>query len=162
MWWVLALVLPITLHGAYDFFIMALANVEAQRADAPHALTQTFVFLFILTVIAEGVMAHMSLRAILNRRGDRAEHRQYSGLPAPLVRWLQAGGERPSCWATLGILCLIGAGGFLISGSIEAEPGNSLSADKQRSLNQGFSAFAALHGVAFIGLSVVLRRRLRL
>lgn len=161
-WWGLALVLPIALHGGYDFFIMALANVEVQRADAPFHLTQVFVLLFILTVIVEGVVAHLSLRTILNIAGTGEEHLQDAGVTRPFVHWLQAIGEHPIWWAGLGILCLLGAGAFLIGGPTGVGQGNSLSVDIQRSLDQGFSAFAALHGAAFIGLSIVVRQRLRL
>jgi len=162
LWWGAALFLPIALHGAYDFFIMALTNLEAPRPDAPHDLTQLFVVLFILTVIVEGVVAHMSLRAILNMRGTGEEHLQDSGVTPPLVRWLQAIGEHPFWWAILGVLCLLLAGGLFLGSPIGTDQGSFPSAEIELSLGLGFSAFAALHGAAFIGLSIVVRRRVRL
>lgn len=160
-WWGAALFLPIALHAAYDFFIMALTNLEAPLADAPHNLAQLFVFLFVLTVIIEGVLAHVSLRAIHNMRGTGEEHLQDPGATPPLVRWLQAIGEHPIWWATLGGLCLLVAGRLFSGGPIGTEQGSSLSVEIELSLGQGFSAFAALHGAAFIGLSIVVRRRVR-
>lgn len=160
-WWGLALVLPVALHGAYNFFLNALVNPEVQHAHAAHDLIQLFVALFILTVILEGLVAHLSLHTILKMTGNGERQAQDIATTPSLVRWIHSIGEHPLWWAALSAICFLVAAGLLLDSSVGPAQGDSLSLEIDRSLGQGFSAFAALHGAAFIGLTIVLRRRIR-
>lgn len=161
VWWAAALILPIALHGAYDFFIFAHGNIETRGADAPGDLMPFFTSMFILTVIFEGVVAHMSLRAVLSLTKSGEEDVPNTVLTPAWVLRVQDIGTRSFLWGVLGGLCILASGSYILVDHFGVATGFSRPEGLPQSLGYGFSVFAALHGLAFIGLSTVLRARLR-
>lgn len=147
LWWGLSLILPIILHGAYDFFLFAVQYMEARHVGALTDLTQTLVTLFIITVIVEGVLAHIALHSVLKITDMEVTSKK----PAT---WIQRVGERNLLWLILGFFCLIIA--FILSLAL-----TGATEDADRSMGLGFAAILALHGAAFIVLAAVISRRMK-
>ncbi|MDP6953563.1 MAG: PrsW family glutamic-type intramembrane protease, partial [Alphaproteobacteria bacterium] len=158
LWWAMALILPIALHGAYDFFLFALSNLDTAPTDTPAKHAQAFVHLFAMMVVVEGVMAHLCLRSTL-RKTDF--HRERGAAPAA-VSALQRVVGHPLLWGVMGLICLIGAVAFSWGSHLASDEAWTAAASIERSFDLALAAFAALHGTAFVGLAVVLRRRARI
>jgi len=114
VWWCLALILPIALHGLFDFFLMAVSEILKTVDDTAPDQIDTMVLLFSVTVVFEGVLAHLAL--VGNCRADSPEqtNSKKPPLPSAPIRWLQVFLSHPIWWGLLGSMC------FLVGGAILA------------------------------------------
>jgi PrsW family intramembrane metalloprotease len=159
-WWGLALLLPIILHGTYDFAILATVNLNEALPGTPNYDARTFVLLFILTVILEGLIAHLCLYAM--RSGKReCERPHLKEQSKHALQWIQRFVESPILWGTLGMVALATAGAILDGLFAETEFVESVTGRAELAWRHGFAGFTVLHGAAFIGLAVILRKRHR-
>lgn len=157
-WWMLALVIPIGFHSLYNFPLLAMpALTQGAGADA-HAQTWYMVALFVAVVIAEGVAAHLFLHRIGGESGARqATVAEIAGGAA--AQWFQRLFTFPPFWGLVGLLCWAGAVAVLW-GPVSLPGWDGLaSTAAATSFRRGLAVFAALHGVAFVGLAAVIARR---
>jgi len=159
LWWCLALVLPIACHGAYNFFLFAARDLKNAPFDGPVDLAQTMIACFIVTVIVEGTVAHLCLKHVLRRAVGSNETLRDEIERSRVAQWIQNALGEPAVWGALGIVCILAGTGFVVGLSYAQDVSTSAIEEIGLLFVQGFGAFAALHGLAFLGLAVVMRRR---
>ncbi len=159
LWWFLSLVLPIAFHGAYNFPLNAVGMLQAGDVVGAEALAGSFVAVFIAIVIAEGVVAHIFLHAAATT--DGADLSVVPNIPDahPAVDWLQRLLDFPVFWGALGLLAWFCAGAIFLEAVSWDWFGAPISDRAATAFRHGLSVFAALHGVAFLGLAAALARR---
>lgn len=155
-WWILALMVPIALHGIYNAPLFALSEASGELQEHAIRVEGFLVYLFIAVVIVEGLLAHFCLRAVAGT--DRANHHDGEERPN-IAGHAQRIGEHPASWALLGFACLCAAASFAWGPLAELEIENHVGSNAGQMLREGFAAFAVLHAAAFLSLAVVVRRR---
>lgn len=152
IWWGLAIVVPIILHGTYDFLLFANDFLDGRYVGNSSTHVLLFTLLFILVVILEGLLAHYLLNLVLNYREQSQE--VYKSLNSVSLIWRRVEKINTNflSWICLGSALIIAA---IIFGFSVKQLGNS----EDIAFGLGVSIFAFLHGVAFIGLSVIVKRR---
>lgn len=151
LWWALSLLLPIALHGAYDFFLFATDYMEAMHVGTLTDSTQLLVLGFVITVILEGLFAHWALYAVM-KIGDvelKANSIARKQLDKGIIQRI---GEGPALWLVLGVACFLGTLMLMIVLNNAAE-------NAKKYMGIGFATIFAFHGVAFVALAGVLSRR---
>ncbi len=148
LWWACALVFPVVMHGAYDFFLYAVSYLDARYVGAYTDFTKLMVFMFVITVAAEGLLAHVALKSLVS------EHSLGGETSCGIGIWdkFDAISKHSLLWCLVGGLCILGTSYFIVN-LIEAPD----SADK--TFDQGFAAFSILHGIAFLSLAYVQHKR---
>ncbi|WP_025899423.1 PrsW family glutamic-type intramembrane protease [Sneathiella glossodoripedis] len=159
IYWALAAIVPILLHGLYDFPIFVISNFDQVVDGPPTEIAWFFVLMFILVVIIEGLFAHISLCHILKnstpqRRGTIIEQQTVFYL-----RWLHNVAEHSFLWVFMGVISFSVAVIFLLGVDIEHVISRSFYKDSKYVLVLGFACFAMLHAFTFVGLAIVLRSR---
>lgn len=147
-WWFASLVVPIVLHGTYNFCLFANDYLEARNAEAQSDASGMMIGFFILVVIVEGLIAHAFLRLVLEE--SEAKPLRFSSDGFMLL--LSKISYHPVLWGLIGGLCILGSLLLVIGVFV-------LDENTKRLFAVGFAAFAFLHGIAFSGLARVLRRR---
>jgi RsiW-degrading membrane proteinase PrsW (M82 family) len=158
VWWSLALLAPIVLHGLYDFFLMAIAEVKKTGEIIALDQIDDLMTYFVLTVILEGILAHMALnRACQMDNTDKAGFETIS--PRPPLKWLFMIFEHPVWWGLLGAVCIIFSSLLLALLFGMFGPEHIAENGPAKTGGLGFALFALLHGLAFAGLATTLYRR---
>ena len=167
LWWGTAPVLPVALHGAYDYYLFEISNAST-RMEA-RDMANFFALAFVVIMLIEAALAHFGLIALM--RGDMGRSREQrmavSGRAGAGYR-LPSRSQRPSwsrrglnavmphrlTWAVLGSLWLA-AGALLLW---QALTGQGLAAEMQNmAFELGIAAIAGVHAVAFFALVVIPR-----
>jgi len=160
VWWVSALVLPITLHGLYDFFIFVPETMAEGALDQYGSLPQIFAAGFFVTVILEGLLAHLLLTGVLKDTGAEAGHFDDDHGQAT-YRGRQPFYENPATWSILGILGIFGAAAMFWVTLFYDLSGFATTEQASQIYGYTFAVFSLLHGLAFFGLAIVQQRRQR-
>jgi len=151
VWWVASIGLPILLHGAYDFFLFAAISFDAQYISTYSDLTKTMIIGFVMTVIAEGLCAHILLRHIDNSEdSSRKINSQYKAL-----KYIHAVFNNYLSWLFIGVICLFFSYMFWHASSLHEKYA-------EKFLDQGFAVFTILHAIAFLSLSYFQKQRQKL
>lgn len=150
-WWVLSLILPIVLHGGYDYFLFAREYMEAGYTGFQADSTQLLVLGFIITVITEGLFAHLALYGVM-KIGSTALKSSSSLKRQSEQSIIQRIGEGRIVWLVLGVACLLVALVLMVV-LCNAEE------NTKKYMGIGFATIFAFHGVAFVALAAVLSRR---
>lgn len=158
LWWFLALIVPIGLHGTYDFFLFMLSETTGLYATMPQKLSGTFIALFMFVFLIEAALAHLALISVI--RSPRAVIEKRDRLTVdPIARGTaKKVDDGVALWRGLGVICFLGCF-FIVSmvaRDISADSGNSWAGDY---LMLGFALFTCFHGVAFFGLAKIIVRR---
>ncbi len=169
LWWVIALLLPIVLHSAYDYYLFELSDASA-RAQA-RDMMNFFALAFIMIMLIEAALAHFDLIALMCgeigtvSRGEPGAvgsprfvsgYRQPSRLQCPSWqrRCLNAVMPHRVTWAFLGSLWL--AAGVLLLW--RALTGQGFTAETQNvAFELGIAVIAGVDAVAFFALVVIPR-----
>lgn len=157
LWWALAYIAPVLMHGVYNFWRMAIEAARDASQAWPPGIIEWLIIGFIATVIFEGALAHFCLRWALRRDKLVAPEKRLGASLPPTLDWLTRPKANITFWGIVsGIFFLAAFGGFWISLTQERLLNGDLS---NLWLLRGYSAFAMLHGLAFAGLALVIWRR---
>jgi protease PrsW len=159
IYWALALILPILLHGLYDFPLFAISNFGKVADGPPTGFAWLFVLMFILVVIIEGVVAHICLSHILKISESQKRGTLLTRQAEFYLRWLQNVADHSFLWIIMGIISIAVAIVILLGVDIGQITSLSFFKDSDKALVFGFAIFAMLHAFTFVGFAIVLRNR---
>ncbi|MEP3246154.1 MAG: PrsW family glutamic-type intramembrane protease [Sneathiella sp.] len=134
-WWYAVLSIPVILHGAYDFPLMAVS--EGVSNNIPLPAPQMFIFGFIGVVLLEGILAHICI-SVLPREENREEVNNTHSTSLTTLCWIAL---------ALGCVCVsflsftqptLIVKGAEVTGSVEYWFAN------------GLALFTLLHGLLFL------------
>lgn len=159
IYWALALILPILLHGLYDFPLFAIQNFGEVTNGPSSDIAWMFVLLFILVVITVGVVAHICLGHILKITDPPKRSVPLARQAEISFKWLQNIVDHSFLWVIMSIISMIVAAVIMFGVDIGQLNSFSFFKDSNKAHMLGFVIFAMLHAFAFVGLAIVLRNR---
>ncbi len=134
LWFLLALVIPITLHGAYNF------PLEAAEAAVSSTINVEYSTLFLIAVLTEGVLAHYLLS-----RHATGKHFQQDDTAVPASKIIETAVSHPSLWLGLTAAC-VGTSILVLTNTITPE--NRIDEE----FLPVFAVFSLFHAAAFLVL----------
>lgn len=147
--WPAAFVVPVLLHGLYDFFVFVHALISEAGRESEMPVAAAAYFAFVAVVIAEGLLAFLCSGWILRveRRHDLTGNVPSAG--RLLQGWMRRPGLRAWVWGVPSVL-LVCTGVILALAATGFPSAWHASGPSQYYVGAAFGFFAVFHGTAFL------------